>query len=494
MTHTNQMQKPSFGIGLAFCGILLSIILGISSMLYYSSAKSSYQSEMKETGKEMSSKFMSAGQDYASDIYGIGSQATDDISNGTADFGSYMEQGADAADTAFSKGQQAISDGAESMTRIQEKFKRNFIIISIINYLALLTALVSCVYGIIQIQRLSKSSAGAIPGKIFLQLTFGVFGLATLISVSSPIGLSYRYIIADDEGETLTKLSCIAAMLLFIAGWVLWFIGNKKLNGAYPQYKSAYIGALLLFCCLGAFPVPVILFLVAFYCIIKGWMTANRPGRDNVSTVTQVFSSSQTETASVKMSVPAPTSNVTEPSQPKIQANAQSRTLTIVIAVAAVIIIGVLCAILFKSGNNQDQPQNQVVPVEAKQTVDETENQSQESPAASSADGNLGCGEYELQGTIAGKNVEISLEINAFGNVSGAYMYTSSNSRDMIRLNGSYLDFSNALVIDEYYDDEPTGVWHLSYEGDNHLKGTFINAKGNSYPIMLVITSHTSYE
>ena len=110
MTHTNQMQKPSFGIGLAFCGILLSIILGISSMLYYSSAKSSYQSEMKETGKEMSSKFMSAGQDYASDIYGIGSQATDDISNGTADFGSYMEQGADAADTAFSKGQQAISD------------------------------------------------------------------------------------------------------------------------------------------------------------------------------------------------------------------------------------------------------------------------------------------------------------------------------------------------------------------------------------------------
>ena len=51
MTIFKKPQNPSEGIRLAFYGVLLSIIFGIGSMVYYNVAKDLYQSRIEQAGQ-----------------------------------------------------------------------------------------------------------------------------------------------------------------------------------------------------------------------------------------------------------------------------------------------------------------------------------------------------------------------------------------------------------------------------------------------------------
>lgn len=174
----------------------------------------------------------------------------------------------------------------------------------------------------------------------------------------------------------------------------------------------------------------------------------------------------------------------------------QFRTLTIVIAVAAAIIIGLLCAILIRTANNQSSAQKQSLPevaVSEALVEDEVVEEIPEIVESTSTTDYPRSGEYELHGTIAGKNVEVWFGVNTYGNLTGAYKYTANNSSENLRLSGSF-DFPDTLVVDEYYDDEQTGLWKLKFTSSNTLEGTIINTKGNEYPIHLVVISYNSYE
>lgn len=90
------------------------------------------------------------------------------------------------------------------------------------------------------------------------------------------------------------------SVVLFIPGLILWFVGKKELNGTRPRTVASPVAS----------PVAV---------------AAETP--------------------------------VSAPASPN-----QFRTLTIVIAVAAAIIIGLLCAILIRTANNQSSAQKQSLP------------------------------------------------------------------------------------------------------------------------------------
>lgn len=248
------------------------------------------------------------------------------------------------------------------------------------------------------------------------------------------MGISCRVSIANDTGERIALLTTILSVMLFIPGLILWFVGKKELKVTRPRTVAAPVAS------------------------------------------------------SVAVAAGTP---VSAPASPN-----QFRTLTIVIAVAAAIIIGLLCAILIRAANNQFPAQKQSLPEAAvpealveDEVVEEIPKIVESTPTTDYPRS----GEYELHGTIAGKNVEVWFDVNTYGNLTGAYKYTANNSSENLRLSGSF-DFPDTLVVDEYYDDEQTGLWKLKFTSSNTLEGTIINTKGNEYPIHLVVISYNSYE
>lgn len=434
MTIFKKPQNPSEGIRLAFYGVLLSIIFGIGSMVYYNVAKDLYQSRIEQAGQNMTKEFMATGREYSSKLSDIGTDASNDLATGNFDMSSYSDRGDDALGTAMAQGQQTMANGAASVSEAQEKLMRDFTISKVLNYLAFLIAMVACVYGMVQVNKLKKTSGNAGPGVASINWTFILFAVAALVSVSSPAGISCRLSIANDTGEDIARFTIILSVALFIVGLILWFVGNRKLNGTRSRTVVA----------------PV--------------------------------------TPSVEVAAETP---VSAPASPN-----QFRTLTIVIAVAAAIIIGLLCAILIRTVNNQSPAQKQILTEAAVPEAlveDEVVAEITETVESTSTTDYPRSGEYELHGTIAGKNVEAWFDVNPYGNLTGAYKYTANKSPETLRLSGSF-DFPDKLVIDEYYDDEQTGLWKLKFTSSNTLEGTIINTKGNEYPIHLVVISYNSYE
>lgn len=434
MTIFKKPQNPSEGIRLAFYGVLLSIIFGIGSMVYYNVAKDLYQSRIEQAGQNMTKEFMATGREYSSKLSDIGTDASNDLATGNFDMSSYSDRGDDALGTAMAQGQQTMANGAASVSEAQEKLMRDFTISKVLNYLAFLIAMVACVYGMVQVNKLKKTSGEPVAGASSINWTFILFAVAALVSLSSPVGISCRVSIGNDTGERIALLTTILSVVLFIPGLILWFVGKKELNGPRARTVAAPVAS----------PVAV---------------AAETP--------------------------------VSAPASPN-----QFRTLTIVIAVAAAIIIGLLCAILIRTANNQSSAQKQSLPevaVSEALVEDEVVEEIPKIVESTPTTDYPRSGEYELHGTIAGKNVEVWFDVNTYGNLTGAYKYTANNSSENLRLSGSF-DFPDTLVVDEYYDDEQTGLWKLKFTSSNTLEGTIINTKGNEYPIHLVVISYNSYE
>ncbi|MDE6082160.1 MAG: hypothetical protein K2F70_07820 [Muribaculaceae bacterium] len=96
-------------------------------------------------------------------------------------------------------------------------------------------------------------------------------------------------------------------------------------------------------------------------------------------------------------------------------------------------------------------------------------------------------GEYVWRGTIAGKDVYCNIYVNDWGTVHGAYCYGTTDSDNMMVLDGAYDNETNMLTINEYYDGNITGQWNLKYNGQDELEGDMTNYKGKTYPVKLRI-------
>ncbi|MDE6361182.1 MAG: hypothetical protein K2L39_08180 [Muribaculaceae bacterium] len=463
-------------------------------MMCYNYAKGSMKESVQTAGKNMRTSMHKAGKEFSSDINSIKDQASLDMANGTVDFNSYAERGQDAAGNVVAKGEQAVSGEVDNLSKDHKKFQNLITLSIVIRYLAFLIGLVACVYGPVQVYKLKNSSEMKIPGTRLMNLTFIIFFISTLLSLSSPLGISCRIPIGlDADLVELTRLITAVCVLLFVAGWVLWFFGTRKLYKTLPQYKSAYTGAMLIATFVTSNLLPPVLLLGAFYLVIKGWMTANKEVPAAETVPAQPITPAQPET--VPVAAPAPVSVPAQQPVEKPVASATtakgSRTLTIVFAAAAVIIIGLLCVILLRNGDSRQPEEIQSLDAD---TVTATASPAEEEIATVPQTSHYpGSGDYELKGTIAGKSVEVWIQSNPYGDVNGAYNYIANKSADAIHLSGTF-DSDGNLIIDEYYYDEQTGVWNVTFTSRNTLQGSIMNAKGHSYPINLVVTSFNSFE
>lgn len=443
MSQTIKQKNPAFGVGVSFVGIILSIILAFSSIIYYEEARSAYKSDVASKGLEVA----------------------------------------------------------------VENFKSAFDNMCMITYVSMFIALCACAWAVVQLLKLKKTwGKGASTATIMMIATFGIFALSTLISLGSPFGFSFR----TEAGEELKAVGAsggeagtVFALFLFIVAVVLWFIGAMKLYKVYPHYKSIYQSALYLLISVAGIVLalmvqmvllallPIVGLAYAAWCWIKaGKGSGNQVAAQETMTSAPAMAEAAeapkaqpVEPAPAPAPAPAP-QPAPAPAPAKVKKSAPAkaaapvsaesagqksrRTLIIVVSVAAVIIIGLLCVLLFKSGDSKEaSAETSAAPtqVTSLQPIEE--------------------GAYELTGTIAGKQVWGEVYISDYGSVQGAYCYGTGASGDMIRLDGSYDKFSHEMIVGEYYACSQSGEWNLIQEEGNKLTGTMVNAKGNTYPVNL---------
>ena len=435
MIQTKELKQPTFGIGIALLGILLSMILGFISLVYYESADHTYKSILGNEG-------LNAATDYF----------------------------------------KGALDCMKAMT-----------------YAAMAFSLCACGWGLFMLAKLRKQLGNnASVASIMMMSTFGLFALGTVLTLSSPIGVSFLAEIGKEIGLGVPQDMIFLSIFMFIIGSVLWVIGARKISGLYPDYKKIYQSALVMaagaVCVLLALMMKKILLMLvtAVGLVYAAWCWIKFGKGSNV----QIAASETKASAPAVVETPAPAPQpVPAPAPAKVERRApaktatpaeesaakksQSRTLIIVVCVASVIIIGLLCALLFKSGDakaaKSDKPTDNIENVESTESII--------TPASNLIEE----GEYTLTGTIAGKQVYGEVYINSYGVIQGAYCYGTSASNDMIRLQGSYDADTNKLIVGEYYGSEQTGEWSLTYESPNHLTGTILNARGRTYQMDLTM-------
>ncbi len=101
------------------------------------------------------------------------------------------------------------------------------------------------------------------------------------------------------------------------------------------------------------------------------------------------------------------------------------------------------------------------------------------------AEGNL---TYPATGTIAGKPVEVVLEIDTEdGYVYGGYRYSKISGEALIAIKGKYDKKTNGLTIVETYNGMYTGNWQITLNPKDgaKFKGKMTNSRNHTYPVIL---------
>lgn len=470
MNLTNLLKKPSAGIAIAFIGIFLSVIIGCMSGSQYVSAKREYKHTLENSDKQMREDMQKSADGLFTD-------------------GRSLEDAQAEANAALDKGKNTIEEAKQELENAVKK-------VETVSYIAMVIGLISCGWGFLQIGKFKKQLGTNAKGvSVFMYCTFALFTIGTLLSLCSPMGVSWRPEFESGSGVHTFQYLVTITLVLFFVAWILWFVASWKLNKLNPANKGVYRSVLYML-------VSVVLF--AFAIMIDVPFIALIVMLALIASVVYFFWAwFKYDSGQLPAVAPAPvaaeTAKAEAPAAPKAAATpAKSNRNLIVIVVAAVVIIGLLCAFIFKSDDNDaaEQPVAGVQPIEALDETPVVEPEPEvapvEEPAAAEeptqTSQHLEEGEFELEGSVAGKAICGAVYINAFGDVRGAYCYGTKPTNNMLRLEGTYDSDTNHLTITEYYDDKQTGEWHLTYEGYHFLKGTITNYKGNTYNVDLTFT------
>lgn len=476
----NNLQKASKGIGIAWCGIIISILLAVVSMIMFSHTQSKYKEKtdsitqnMEKVGEEQNKK--------------MNKLAEKSDGRNTMQL---MNESRKLGEETVEKGKKAFEEGQKTYSEAQTQLEKDIKLLPIWTYAALLLALLSCVWGIFNLTKLRKNSELKWSALIWMCITFSLFAIGSIISLSSPIGFSYRFQFAQKFEDETTCWLTVAACALFVLGLIFWFIGSYKIKKVNPQFKRAYIGALLVMISFGLILVGLLLFMIrhiflvlvplvfltGLIFIIYGWFTAGKL---------------QSETTTERI-----------PIAEKLKTLAKSKTVWIIAGAIAVIIIVMVCIRCFTKKEKSewemlldDETLEQIDQIEKEERKEEPKEEIRhemeyDEPAevADEYPSSLTVGEYELSGTVAGKSIQMTLSLmNSYGNnyLDGFYSYGKASSDSFININGEWSSYH--LELRESYDYKETGTWSLTYDRHGRFSGTMTNYKGNTYSASLKI-------